>query len=275
MLSRIAHTTDFSPQSAAAFIHALALALVARGRLDILHVSPSAEDDWQSFPHVREVLIGWGLLAPQSDRHDIANKLGVNISKVEINHSNVITGVSEFLMTHRPNLLVVATHGRQGVNRWLHGSVSEAVVRQSHVPTLLIGPGGHGFVSTATGEIRLRRVLVPVTEHPAPARQLALLVSLFSELGVAPNAFTLVHIADDPRDATQKEAFADVECLSGPVVETILSVADERCVDLIAMSTSRRPNLLEALRGRTTSRVVAEAPCPVLLLPDISISTGH
>ena len=38
------------------------------------------------------------------------------------------------------NLIAVGTHGRTGVSHVLMGSVAEAIVRQSHVPVLVIGP---------------------------------------------------------------------------------------------------------------------------------------
>ncbi len=60
----VAHLTDFSEASAEAFFHALALALAYKHRLYLLHVKdPEREDDWSSFPHVREALARWGLVA--------------------------------------------------------------------------------------------------------------------------------------------------------------------------------------------------------------------
>jgi nucleotide-binding universal stress UspA family protein len=35
-------------------------------------------------------------------------------------------------------LIVMSTHGRSGLNRFLYGSVAEAVLRGAHVPLLLI-----------------------------------------------------------------------------------------------------------------------------------------
>jgi nucleotide-binding universal stress UspA family protein len=37
-------------------------------------------------------------------------------------------------------LVVMSTHGRTGMKRWLLGSVADRVVRRSHRPTLLIRP---------------------------------------------------------------------------------------------------------------------------------------
>src|SRR6185436_13220744 len=185
MLARIAHTTDFSPESATAFRHALRLAIDTRSRLDLLHVKdPGQDETCESFPHVREPLVQWGLLGAGAAATDIEAKLGVRVSKIEINHSDALRGISEFLLTHRPDLLVVATHGRQGVNRWLHGSLSLEVLRRTHVPTLLIGPESQSFVEARTGRMMLRRILVPVASTPSPMRATRLLADMLSPLGV-------------------------------------------------------------------------------------------
>ena len=269
MLTRIAHTTDFSPQSGVAFLHALRLSLEARSSLELLHVKDHVEDDaWQSFPHVREVLVRWGLLDAQATPADIETKLGVRVTKIEIDHRTALSGISEFFLTHRPDLVVVATHGRQGVNRWLHGSVSEEVTRRAHVPTLFIGPDSRDFVDAQTGHMRLRRILLPVAPTPSPVRALDLLSLLLSPAGVTRAAFELVHVAEAMANVFDAaEESTKIERLEGPVVETILRVADERNVDLIAMPTAGHHGFLDAFRGRTTSRVLARAPCPVLALP--------
>ena len=41
---------------------------------------------------------------------------------------------------HQVDLIVMATHGRSGVSRWLMGSVADRIVRWSCVPVLLIRP---------------------------------------------------------------------------------------------------------------------------------------
>ena len=62
----IVHPTDFSAASESAFAHALAVALLRRGSLTILHVGSESETDWSRFPGVRAMLARWGLLAPGS-----------------------------------------------------------------------------------------------------------------------------------------------------------------------------------------------------------------
>ena len=45
---------------------------------------------------------------------------------------------------------------------------AEPIARRAHEMTLFIPPGAGGFVSPETGEVTLRRILVPVDRAPAP-----------------------------------------------------------------------------------------------------------
>jgi nucleotide-binding universal stress UspA family protein len=41
------------------------------------------------------------------------------------------------------DVIVMSTHGRSGIQRWLLGSVADRIVTHSHVPVMLIRPGIH------------------------------------------------------------------------------------------------------------------------------------
>jgi len=141
VIQSIAHPTDFSAASAQAFAHALRLALDTNSRLALLHVTKqSSEDDWASFPHIRETLARWGLLSENTPRAELEARLGIKVAKIKIRHRDPAAGLFEFFLSHRPDLIVLSTHGREGVDRWLSGSVSEEIARHTHVPTLFIGP---------------------------------------------------------------------------------------------------------------------------------------
>ena len=199
LIQSVAHATDFSEASLAAFAHALRIALATKSRLYLLHVREGGRDQaWISFPHVREMLAKWGLMQPDEPPAQIEAKLGIKITKVEIQHNDPTDGLFEFVLGHRPDLLVLATHGRDGLNRWLRGSVSEEVARRTHLPTLFIGPRSQGFVDSASGEMRLQRILIPVAHAPSPLRSLNILASLLAPLGVMPETFRFLHIGDRP-----------------------------------------------------------------------------
>jgi len=262
----VAHATDFSEASAEAFAHALRIALATRSRLDLLHVRDRRSDGtWTSFPHVREMLAKWELMQDDEQPSQIEAKLGIKVTKVEIQHHNPTNGLFEFVLSHRPDLLVVATHGREGLSRWLRGSVSEELARRTHVPTLFLGPKAQGFVDRATGQMRLQRILVPVAHEPPPSRSLTRAAGLLAPLAVSPKAFRLIHIGADPPilDGDIGEAIGtEIEALDGPVIESILQAA--RGVALVVMPTAGHRGFLDALRGSTTEQVLRQAPCPVL-----------
>ena len=138
-IEAVAHPTDFSEASAEAFVHALRLALEFRCRLDLLHVR-SRDGEWSSFPHVRETLARWELLPADAAHAQVKEKLGIEIRKIEIEHQDPLRGVAGFLLSHRPDLVVMATRGAQGLSRFLSESVAEGIAQKTNVPALFLGP---------------------------------------------------------------------------------------------------------------------------------------
>jgi hypothetical protein len=63
---------------------------------------------------------------------------------------------------------VLGTHGRDGLERLLMGSVAEAVSRRSSIPTSL-SDFLRTFVSEVSGDMTLRRVLIPSDYAMMPA----------------------------------------------------------------------------------------------------------
>jgi nucleotide-binding universal stress UspA family protein len=268
-LNRIAHATDFSPQSLVAFQHALALAVAARCKLDIVHVHAlGSPDDWDAFPRVRQTLADWELLESAARFEEIEARLGMSVTKAEIGNDDPAQGLSEFLAAHRPDLLVISTHGREGLNRVLAGSVSQEVVRHVRVPTLLIGPQARPMVDPETGIVRLGSVLLPLADHPSPNFALKALSRMLEPVGLKLAAIDAITVGLELPDLIAADGHAvPVRELSGGVVDTILGIATETPSDLIVMPTTGKHGFLDELRGSTTQRVVAAAPCPVLTLP--------
>lgn len=264
MIRSIAHPTDLSREGAAAFEHALSLAVANRCHLDVLHVrGPGERSEWKKFPHVREVLQRWGILEPGAQIEDIQAETGVSVSKIDIRDSDPILGLSRFLQGHPSDLIVVRSHGRAGLERLLASSVSAELAWETSIATLILGPQARPFVDPATGRIDIATVLVPVDHEPAPADALTALQSLLEGLEVE---LDFVHVGADPPlllDARQMRR--PVRTLGGSVVEAL--VAEARQAGLIAMPTAGRQGLLDALRGSTMERVVSAAPCPVLAIP--------
>lgn len=261
MIRSIAHATDFSPEGQDAFAHALKLALIHRCELGILHVrDPSDQPGWDMFPRVRTLLERWGVLPAGSEIEDIAARTGVRVFKVEIRDTNPAEGLSHFLGDRGSDLVVMASHGRTGLNRWMTGSVSAELAHRLRIPALLLGPRAAPFVDAATGALGLKRVLVPVAREPAPAGAVASLERLTEGLDVE---LDFIHAGSDlPRLDLRNGASVAVRQVAGEPADVILAEAGS--AQLIAMPTAGRHGILDAVRGSTTERVLHAAPCPVL-----------
>ncbi|HEY6817370.1 MAG TPA: universal stress protein [Croceibacterium sp.] len=264
MIRSIAHPTDFSPRGVAAFEHALALAVIGRRGLDILHVAaPGQNEQWSEFPQVRQVLQRWGLLEPGAPTEAVYAETGVTVRKVGIHDRDPIEGMARYLNEHHADLVVMASSGRAGIERLFSGSVSAGLAQAAQVPTLILGPEAQPFVDSASGKIAFSRILVPVDHQPDPAEALDQLDDILANV-TAPLDF--VHVGPNPPVLRGgHNGPRHVRALEGAVVETLLTEA--RDASLIAMPMAGASGLADALRGSTTERVVRGVACPVLALP--------
>jgi len=264
-LQSIVHPTDFSEGSVDAFAHALRIALANKCLLHILHIERLDEEAaWEQFPRVRELLAKWGMVEPDAPRASIAEKLGVKVIKVALEANNPARGVGAYAERHLCDLLVMMTHEQSAARRWLQGSIAEDAAREARAPTLFLRQGRQGFVDRDTGAVSLKVVLLPIDVRISPLGawrktcQLARLLDPSSEI-------MLLHVGEER--PIFDGLLPHIELRQGPVVETILSYADQIGADLIAMPTEGRHGLFDALRGSTTERVLHESFCPVLAIP--------
>jgi nucleotide-binding universal stress UspA family protein len=270
-LQSIVHPTDFSELSARAFAHALRIAIATKSALHALHVEPQEPGEAGTFPQVRRMLTQWGFIGEHETASEIAAKLGFLVSNIRIDGPSPAQAILDFLDQRATDLLVLGTHGRDGLERLLVGSVAETVSRRSSIPTLFVGSSARTFVSEVSGDMTLRRVLIPVDYSPAPARAVEAVRRFAQTLTGTDTSIFLLHIGTSAPvifTASRELEFPQPVILrSGPVVRSILDAADEFEVDLIGMPTAGHNGVLDALRGSTTERVLRHAPCPVLAVP--------
>ena len=270
-LRSIIHPTDFSDASAEAFAHALRIALTAKCALTLVHVAAVRDQaEWTSFPHIRAALSGWGLASEHDTPRAVAAKLGIKIAKVELEPQPAMTGILRFLDENPADLIVLATQGREGVARWLHGSVAEKLARHARVPTLFVPAQARGFVDQRRGEVHLKRVLIPVDREPAPAAPVTTIMDFAHLMAGIDVEERLLHVGSNPPELKhhrKPDRPAPVALRKGDVVQAILEAAADWPPDLIGMATAGHHGFLDALRGSTTERVVRQAPCPLLAVP--------
>lgn len=265
---RFLHPTDFSEASEVAFVHALKLALVTRGQLHVLHVAPAgAPIQWKSFPGIREALERWGELPAGSPREAVAG-LGINVVKVTAKAGDPVSATADYLGREPADVIVLATHQRDGFERWRQPSVAQAIARHVGEVALFVPAGVEGFVSATTGATRLRRVLVPVARTPTPQPAVDVVAAFASAAGEVAITFRLVHAGEDgfPDLTTPGDVGWTWErhTLAGDPGTALLQTMRDWPPDLVVMTTEGRHGFMDALRGSTTEQVVRAAPCPVL-----------
>jgi nucleotide-binding universal stress UspA family protein len=65
----------------------------------------------------------------------------------EVLIGNVADSLADYSENNEFDLILIATHGRSGVNRWVRGSIADKVLRSSRIPVLMVrAPGSDGGI---------------------------------------------------------------------------------------------------------------------------------
>jgi nucleotide-binding universal stress UspA family protein len=238
------------------FEHALALALATGARLVSVHASsePDAEDRMIG---ADEVLRAW--------------KSDGRLTHDKIVHSccdDPVDTTLDALRRLQPDLVVVGTHARSGIARWMMASRAEALAENLPSPTLVVPIGSRAFVDD--GVLRLRRVLVPAGDTASAKASCEALGRLLGHVGMPAGEVILLRVGrtgegDLPALPLPEGWVCRVERAEGSVPEAIAEAAVD--VDLIVMATHGQDSLFDAFVGTNTERVFHAAPCPVLAVP--------
>jgi nucleotide-binding universal stress UspA family protein len=171
-----------------------------------------------------------------------------------------------------PDLIVLATHQRDGLARWLSKAVAEPLARRSGAMTLFVPHTGRGFVSLENGAVTLKRILIPIDHVPHPRTALRRALLLARGLDCVAGEFRLIHVGNPgtaPKISLREQAgwSSEIVVRQGDVVGQILEEEAHWRPDLIVLATQGHMDFLDALRGSTTERVLRGARCPVLAIP--------
>lgn len=182
------------------------------------------------------------------------------------------------------DLLVLGTHGRTGVPKFLLGSAAEEILRRARCPVLTIGPRAKSWdeVSLERAEILYATDFSPEAYEAAPhafawAEELNARLTLLHVMvdGATLNlgrplepAEAFLHLLERllPPDAERRFPF-QVHVERGVAAERILAAAERLGAALIvtgAREPAGFPGAAEHLSGATLHKVIARSPCAVL-----------
>lgn len=276
LISSIFFPTDFSPETHAAFAHALRFAAGTHAKLSVVHVRTTDDEEhlkWDEFPHIRETLEKWKLLPEGSKREDLW-KLGFDAQKVVAPTENPVRACLEFLEHDPADLIVLTTHHTGDEHHWFGKRIAEPIARGAGEITLYLPAGRQGFVSLEDGSVNLKQILIPIDSHPDPQRAVDAAVRTVSTLGAPAGEFTLYHCGTEQSlpsvDTCEVEGWVwDTLVSEGNAANEITRLAGEIDADLIVMASEGRHGFLDAFRGSTSERVLHHVHCPLAVIPAV------
>jgi len=277
-LKNILWTTDFSPASRASLPHAVALARRYESKIYLAHVVVPHPYPLVS-PEAAPYMEGLGQAASKR-LSDLAKADGLEEipHEVLLGHGEVAEELNGMVKEHQIDLLVLATHGRRGLRRFLLGSVAEEVWRSAECPVLTVGPH---VLDRPAQEIGLQQILYPtdLSAESFAAAPFALSFALEYEsrltvLHVVPTAIRASArlltraFRDELREIFPSETvpWCEPDCVveSGDPAEAILRIAKERKAGLIVLGVRSPDELAHQHVSNVAYPVVAGADCPVL-----------
>jgi nucleotide-binding universal stress UspA family protein len=215
-----------------------------------------------------------------------------------IRATDIAGAISAAVDEQGAGLIVMSTHGRSGLGRWLYGSVTDGVLRQTTTPVLLVPPHADQPLPTD----RPLRLLVPL-DGSELAQEATLTAEVLAETVdaeivllrvVEPPAYPLygdgyAYIPFDPdaqlaeaKQYIQEEANrlqaagkrVTVRALVGQPSTMVAQVAHDEDVDIIMMATHGRGGLTRLVLGSVATATLQRAQVPVLLVRPSAVREG-
>lgn len=285
-IERILFPTDFTNRAERAFARAASLADAFGAELHVLNIvvptETSLADPMGHLSLKKESIDTW------SDAYRLSNGDAGKIVHAQVRIASPPVGILHYAESHEIDLIVMATHGRKGLDHLLLGSVAEEVVRRAGCPVLTIRNA-----DAAANAPDWKRILVPVdfSESSAMivkyAKELAIeygaqldLLHVIEEAvfptiyGVDPIAVAGPQVIERSKESLNEliqttgepDVPFEIHVAVGHPVKEIVDFAEGRGLDLITIATHGLTGLQRLLIGSVTEKVVRLAPCPVLTL---------
>ena len=273
--SHVMLAADLEKTSEPVWAHALRVCLNTPGRLSVVHARAlNNPHSWTDVPTPRELLTRWGVVREDRALRDF-EALGVHVHLHALHALDPRSRIPALVAADNPDLLVLGTHRRHGLERLMYGSVGETLSRNAPHAALVVPDGVRPIVHTDTGVARLGRILVPIGGGPHQQRSVEAAMRLARSMKSPMTELILMRVGDvAPLNAITQPVGPEFTCRrviheDGPPVGRILQTATEWEVDAICMVTHGHDSLGDALFGSRTDRVIRESNCPVLVVPVI------
>lgn len=148
-IQRVVITLDGSHLAEQALPLGLAVAQKLEAEVTLLQVAeavkvaPSIANKWLQRAEADEERIAERLTADAATYlQQVATKVGGGV-KTAVLHGPVVSSIINYIETNHSDLIVMATHGFAGLNRWDYGHVTEKIMRGADTSLLITRPAPH------------------------------------------------------------------------------------------------------------------------------------
>ncbi len=280
-LKNILFTTDFSEASAAALPYVRALAKWFGAKVVVAHSAAAATPlALPMEPVPPEMDFEWDSARKKLDELARSNPVPGAACETVLCRGDLWNTLPDLVERYQIDLIVLGTHGREGVKKLVLGSAAEQIFRRSTCPVLTVGPNAHRtqvefdnwkHILFATdfseGSLHALPYALSIAEENQALLTLAHFVSLVpmqrQEAVEEQNRKRLRGLLPaDSADWCAPECVVRFEFPS----DGILKLAEERGADLIVMGVhkSNTPRALAHMPWAIAYEVVCHARCPVL-----------
>jgi nucleotide-binding universal stress UspA family protein len=286
MYDKILFPTDGSETASSAFDYAMAVASAHGATVHVLNVADTTD---LSVTRVGGDVVdaleedGTSLVEEYAERAQAAD-LSVVTDVYQGHPAETIVGYAEEFSI---DLIVMPTHGRSGLQRYLLGSVTERVVETADIPILTVTPSeGEEFVYPP------QNILLPTDgsqcatlalehaadiAHATDAELDLLTVVETASLGIDVRSTVVsdkledraTEILDTARETAEKAAVEEISTTTahGQPYREIRSYITDNDVDLVVLGTHGETNFSRYVLGGVSDKLIRTSPIPVLLIP--------
>ena len=275
--------TDFSDASRAALVYALAFARHHHAKLFPAHVSrpvpvayPEGGGVYDFNPETKE--------ANLAKLQDLVQRNCTSFQAL-VAEGEIEYAIQRWINEYGIDLVVIGTHGRRGVQRFLLGSTAEAIFRTATCPVLTVGP----HVPFKPGEeSRIDNILFATDLTRESEYAVSYALSFAHErrahttfLHVIPGdarlyldharMVTFCHEELKRLVPTDAQLWCEPEFRveEGDPAEQIINYADRELPDLIVLGLPKDKDFSTHFQTGVTYKVVTSAPCPVLTVREM------
>lgn len=283
MYDRILLPVDEAAVESSLLYHAAELATWDDASLELLYVADTTRDSVTvADGDLIDVLVGEGEDVV-AEAADVLDSLGVDYS-TSVQQGTPAQTIVDYAEHEGHDLIAMPTHGREGLSRYLLGSVTGKVVRLASMPVLTAPIASEGF------EFPYDSLLLPTDGSDAALDAARHGLDFAAELGASVH---VVSATDDSLLASAGDAVGDGKRTSQEAVdevveaaeargvegvtthletgdpdEVILETVDREALDAIVMGATGRHGIERVLLGSVAEKTVRTADVPVITVGD-------